>query len=293
VKALPKIRSGTGRGTALAVEGPVEGDLYLSEMNPAQPGPSVASRHLPVPGRILGAKPSPFFRGFAACFGLVFAVPSALAQSDDDSYSGGSRLRPQAAQLVQSGPAYARSILLKFGQCIYSRRTGVAERFLALPVDSQEYSSLHKSLFVTLADSCLEGDGELYFTDDLLRGALFEAAYRKKFGKKGPTNFASSLKTGQLETYVQPLSDDARRQLVLQDMAECVVRADPKAVKLLILSSPESARENEAVRTVTAKISPCLSNGQKAGFSRPSLRAILAEALYRLSVTATAPVKAI
>jgi hypothetical protein len=293
MKALSKFLPGTGRGTALAVEGSVKAGLYLPELNPAQPGPSVASRHLLVPGRILGAKPSPFFRGFAACFALVFAVPSAFAQSDDDSYSGGSRLRPQAAQMVQSGPAYARSILLKFGQCIYSRRTGVAERFLVLAVDTQEYTSLQRSLFTTLADSCLEGDGELQFTDDLLRGALFEAAYRRKFGKKGPTNFALSPKTGQLEAYVQPLSDDARRQILLQDMGECVVRTDPKTVKLLILSSPESARENESVRTVTAKISPCLSNGQKAGFSRPSLRAILAEALYRLSVTATAPVKAI
>jgi hypothetical protein len=39
-------------GTALAVEGPVEPGLNFPEVNIAQPGPSVASRHLPVPGRI-------------------------------------------------------------------------------------------------------------------------------------------------------------------------------------------------------------------------------------------------
>ncbi|MFM2100697.1 MAG: hypothetical protein RLZZ366_2236 [Pseudomonadota bacterium] len=47
-----KIRPGTGRGTALAVEEPVEPGLNFPEVNIAQPGPSVASRHLPVPGRI-------------------------------------------------------------------------------------------------------------------------------------------------------------------------------------------------------------------------------------------------
>jgi hypothetical protein len=229
----------------------------------------------------------------ATSLAFVFTVSPAFAQSDDDSYSGGSRLRPQAAQMVQTGPAYARNVLLKFGQCVHSRRTGGAERFLTLPVDTQEYAALQRSLFAVVGDSCLEGDGELHFTEDLLRGALFEAAYRKKFGKKGPTSFAASLKTGHVETYTQPLSDAARRQIVLQDMAECVVRADPAAVKLMFLSSPESARESSAVRTITAKLPPCLSNGQKAEFSRPSLRAILAEALYRMSIAATAPMKAI
>jgi hypothetical protein len=44
-----EFRPGTGRGTALAVEGAVEAGLYSSEMNLARPDPSVASRHLPVP----------------------------------------------------------------------------------------------------------------------------------------------------------------------------------------------------------------------------------------------------
>jgi hypothetical protein len=54
-----KIRPGTSAawwcklGTALAVEDAVEAGLYPSALNLGQPGPSVASRHLPVPGRIL------------------------------------------------------------------------------------------------------------------------------------------------------------------------------------------------------------------------------------------------
>jgi hypothetical protein len=50
---LPKIRPGTGRGTApWRWRGQLKPISILSELNPAQPDPSVASRHLPVPGRI-------------------------------------------------------------------------------------------------------------------------------------------------------------------------------------------------------------------------------------------------
>ncbi len=42
-----------GEGDRLeTVEGPVEADLSLYNSSSARPGPSVASRHLPVPGRI-------------------------------------------------------------------------------------------------------------------------------------------------------------------------------------------------------------------------------------------------
>ena len=53
--ARRRFRPGTGRGTALAVEGPVEAGLFLSDSNLAQPDPSDLTGHLPVPGRSLGA----------------------------------------------------------------------------------------------------------------------------------------------------------------------------------------------------------------------------------------------
>ena len=53
--ARRRFRPGTGRGTALAVEGPVEAGLFLSDFSLAQPGPSDPTGHLPVRGRSLGA----------------------------------------------------------------------------------------------------------------------------------------------------------------------------------------------------------------------------------------------
>ncbi len=66
MKALPKILPGTGRGTTKWWRGRLKPISALSKLNPAQPNPSVATRHLPVPGRILGAKCTYFLSGFVA-----------------------------------------------------------------------------------------------------------------------------------------------------------------------------------------------------------------------------------
>jgi hypothetical protein len=49
--ATLKIRPGTARGTALAVEGPVEAGHLLTELDRAAPAPSTASRRFPFPFR--------------------------------------------------------------------------------------------------------------------------------------------------------------------------------------------------------------------------------------------------
>jgi hypothetical protein len=228
-----------------------------------------------------------FFAMVCICLAISGVGSVAHAQNQDNPYAGGTRVAPKRGQLSQSGPAAARNILLQFGQCLYARRVGSAERFMTLPVDTDEYAKLQRTLFDTMGDSCIEGDGTLSFSDGLLRGALFEAAYRKKFGGgDAPLSFDSSLTTSTATSYKPPYSDAARRQIVLQDLAECVVKTEPTEVRAMVLSVPESQREETAFANLSAKFGPCLTTGQKASFSKPSLRAILAEALYRVSVAA-------
>jgi hypothetical protein len=50
---LAKSSPERGGGRRSLTEGPVKAGLGLSVLNFAPPGPSVASRHLPVPGSIL------------------------------------------------------------------------------------------------------------------------------------------------------------------------------------------------------------------------------------------------
>lgn len=232
-------------------------------------------------------KAQPFLVLLGCVAAIAQSVPSA-AQNQENSYAGGSRLAPRAAQITQSGPAAARFVLQKFAQCLYARRGNATERFLALPVDTREFATLQRTLFDSVGDSCLEGDGTLRASDDLLRGALFEAAYRKKFGNSRPVRLDGSSATGGTAVYAQPFSEAARREIMMQDIAGCTVRADWNSARSLIMSYPETTRENMAFSAITAKLRPCLASGQKAEFSKPALRAVLAEGLYRMSVAASA-----
>jgi hypothetical protein len=51
MRLLAKFRPGTGRGTALAVEGAVEADLHFAKSSLTLPDPSTASRRSPSPFR--------------------------------------------------------------------------------------------------------------------------------------------------------------------------------------------------------------------------------------------------
>ena len=213
----------------------------------------------------------------------IMPISQAIAQNQDNDYGGGSRLGPRRAQINQSGTDAARVVLQDFAQCLYARRPSSAERFMALPVDTKEYASAKKTLFDTLGDSCIEGDGSLQFSPSLLRGALFEAAYRKKFASQAPVAFVAEAEVSVAANYARPYSEDARKQIILQDFAMCVVKAAPSGARLLILTSPGTSRESIALTAISGHLGPCLTKDQKVELSKPSLRGIMAEALYRMS----------
>jgi hypothetical protein len=214
----------------------------------------------------------------------------AYGQNQDNPYAGGSRLGSRAAQVTQTRSA--SKVIQQFGQCIYKRRTGSVENFLALSMDAPDFDKQQRYLFDNVGDSCLEGyEATVRFSDNVLRGSLFEAAYRSKFAGSAPANFGPEIRTGFTETYSQPYSSAARRHIALEGLGECVVRADPAGARALVLSTPETASEAKAITVVKGSLSGCLASGQKAELSQPSLRAMLAEALYRLSMAAIAAPK--
>jgi hypothetical protein len=220
---------------------------------------------------------------------LLSASPAWAQANQENPFGGGSRLRPNDAQIVQSGVTAARKVMQVFGQCVYDRRPAKAEHFMALPMDTREYDKLETQMTDELGDSCLSGDGTLQYSSGLFRGALFEAAYRKKFGAHPITSFDSTKNMSLATAYAKPWSDVGKRHIIVQDLAECVVRGNPAEVHTLMLTSTSSPKENGMVTELSTKLGPCLLSGQKAEISKPSLRAFLAEAIYRLSVASAAP----
>ena len=222
------------------------------------------------------------------CLVLLFglSVP-AIAQSNRlNEYGGGSRLIPRAAQIIQSGPNAAAIVLQNFGECIVARRVSSTEQLLALPISATAYEKGFRRLFSSVGDSCLEGDGTLEFSDSLLRGSLFQALYRKKFARADIPSTGFNLGTDSGSDYVPPWSEVVRQHLVLQQFSHCVTQASANDVRKLVLSSPGSSLEEAAVVALSPKFSSCFSVGTSLKMTKPALRAMLAEALYRVSVRA-------
>ncbi len=215
---------------------------------------------------------------------LIF--PASAQSNRTNEYGGGSRLQPRAAQIVQSGPDAAASVLRDFGECIVSRRVLSTEQLVGLPIDTPAYEKGMRRLFATVDDACLGGDGSLQFSNSLLRGALFEALYRRKFADGGIGQFPADFETALDRGYSQPRSDQVRQHLTLQQFSECVTKQQAGEVRKLVLSSPGSSAEQAAITALAPSFGPCFGSGASLKMTKPALRAMLAESVYRMSVFA-------
>jgi hypothetical protein len=225
---------------------------------------------------------------FVTCAAML-PTSTATAQSNrSNEYGGGSRLQPRAAQIVQSGPNAAAVALQKFGECIVARRLTSTEQIVMLTIDTPAYARGIDRLFTSVGDACLEGYGNLRFSESLLRGSLFEALYRRRFARAEINGFPLDFDTRYSSTYTsQPVAEPARRHIILQQFSECVTKANVVDVRKLILSSPGSSSEDASISALSPKLPACFPAGTSLEVTKPSLRSMLAEALYRMSVQFT------
>jgi len=75
----------------------------------------------------------------------------------------------------------------------------------------------------------------------------------------------------------------------LQMIGECAVRSNPGGTRAVIEAPVGSPAENEAYRTVIPSLKACLPANNTYKFSRTVLEGLFAEAIYNLSVRASAP----
>jgi hypothetical protein len=95
------------------------------------------------------------------------------------------------------------------------------------------------------------------------------------------------------------LSDEAAGQLDLnprnnaEDMASCILRRDPRAVRALLDTPSDSAEEAAAIRPLLPHLAPCTAAGETVELNHAAIRLLLAAGLYRaFSVTSPAPAPA-
>jgi hypothetical protein len=209
-----------------------------------------------------------------ACL-LALVAPLAAAAAEPEI---GSRIdaRPRGAVTPEEreDQATARRVMLTYAACLLRARPRTAAAVLAAPYgDEEQMNAIRRR--VQGFDDCMGAGMRMAFRPTTLAGALAEAGLRARFA------------TADLAP-VAALADEDVARLGLtprngyEELAACIARRDPQAVRALVLTEPATPEERVARRAVTPDIAPCVSQGQSLQVDMVGLRAMLAAALYRM-----------
>ncbi|WP_443970904.1 hypothetical protein [Sphingobium sp. CR28] len=175
-----------------------------------------------------------------------------------------------------------RKIMVGFANCTIKRwRTGV-ERYLATAPGSKDAAKLADRLSV---NECLIS-GRMQFNEPLYRAAAYDALYNIIFAKSAPVDFSNVPPIDYATESGASVYGDVAAATSLRKLADCAVRYDPSKARALILSSVGSSSESSAFVAIASSTSKCMTNDMTLKFSKLTLRGVVAEALYRLSVNA-------
>jgi hypothetical protein len=130
------------------------------------------------------------------------------------------------------------------------------------------------------------------FRPGLLRSALFSALYQRDYGGSPPGDVKSVPRLVIAAEFDGPEADIPADVVFSRVVGDCVARADPADVHALLMTKVASGGEKEALARVVPQLAACLPAGRQMAFSRPVLRGLLAEALYKLRGASTAPATA-
>lgn len=203
----------------------------------------------------------------AALAALAFAAPASAQQ--------------EAAQSPSEAAA-------RYAACLVAQRPSIADIYLAASPGSPERAYAFNVLAPVEDAACARfataPDGQrLEIPETILSGYIAEARYLIRFPSAPPPLIASSPPA--------PTSDEeiAARLAEAADPAaefprifgDCVVRLRAPDVDRLVRTQPGSAEEQTVLGALQTSLGQCLWSGQTLEFSRETLRAALADALYR------------
>jgi hypothetical protein len=201
------------------------------------------------------------------------------------------RKRPERVDATGMGVNYSSSMgsaytgpkamgrLVEVARCVVGRARGASEKLLEATPESNQEASIRWGPIKARLDQC----SKMYMaaTGVVLRGALAQVLYEERFGPKPPT-VAAAVAPPPFEW---PAKGQTSAQLAtIYDFAGCVVAADPVGARNLVLAIPGSDDESAALRTLRPRFAPCLVRDVTFNTNRETLRAVLAESLYRWSL---------
>ena len=199
-----------------------------------------------------------------------------------------------ASASAETGTRIDRSRLVEnpvagwaFGQCVARFRAEAVESFLRLRADVDGSRSAMEDLVDPNDDRCYSlaqiPAQQLVLEPEVFRGQLAQGRYLARYPEAPPALIADAQPgTIPVEVYNQRISttSDVRSE-VIRIFGDCVTAARPDAVDALVRTRVTSDEESAAIAALGENFGPCLWEGQSISFSRESLRAALADALYR------------
>ncbi len=173
------------------------------------------------------------------------------------------------------GGRRALEVVHQSARCIVSRARSASENLMAaVPGTRAEARTLWGPIASRL-DQCA-GMG-VYVSNMVLRGALAEALYESAFSSS-----SQAAPTATVEPMQWSAENGSAATLApLYELGRCVVAGNAGLVRRLLETEPFSQGERDTLRELRARLDPCLDAGRTYTINRESLRAVLAESLYR------------
>jgi hypothetical protein len=208
----------------------------------------------------------------AASIGLACSAPVSAQygqptapRQDVPSADAGRRDAPQPASQAE---------VLRAAACLVGRDAAAAAALLATgPYSRGERQEAVRTL--RAAGRCLRLRDGLATSPLLLRGALAESLYEAQFAQ--PPAAATALLDGAAAAEHADVAPAF-------SLAQCAAAQQPALVRSLLAADPESAAEGQALQALNPVFSQCVTAGTRVNVDRGSIRALLAESLYRWAV---------
>ncbi len=168
-----------------------------------------------------------------------------------------------------------------FAGCVVRHRRRFAESTLALPYLGSEQEGLVRR-GIGGFDDCV-GDPELAlsFSVSAMVGGMAEQLIVSRYGRAS-IEAVERLTDADLERHgLGPRNG-------YEQLGLCVLRRDPSQVREFVMTAPATAAERTVGRRLIPHLRPCLDAGHTMTLNLASLKALLAQTLYRV-LAALAP----
>lgn len=219
----------------------------------------------------------------------ALAIAAALSLSPAAAWAGHRPGPPLKLPAVAPAEAEFRRQLQPYAECLVGRADAELAVFLNAGIGGRGAARRAKRLAES-APGCVRPRGKSRAEAILLRGAIFDALYRRDFGAAAPP--ASLADVMPMRYGGKPSSDVVLATMLLGVFAffDCAARKDPRRVAAILAHPPESQQEAAAFAGLAPALSECQAAGRtRIEFTASFARPYLSEILYTLSRSRAGP----